>query len=157
MNIIELDGAAARDGLHVAGNIRSGDAAGAGGEGGRAFDAVHFQIARAGGGVYFRFGGDDDGVVNRDVVRMLAGAADANEIALLRNRWIRFEFVDEALAAFFGPGLHLNFAVDGDLAGRAGGDVCVSAAAGEFEVDGAVNGESFVEGAFGAGTGAASG
>ena len=88
---------------------------------------------------------------------MLAGAIDANQVALLRDGRIGLDFMQVTLAAFFGPGIGLDFAVNANLAWRTGGDVGVSAAAGEFQANGTIDRESLVEGAFGAGTRAASG
>ena len=139
LDIGEFDGAAAGDGLDIASDIGRGDAAGAGGEGGGTADAVDFEIARAGGGADIRVGRDDDGIVNGDVVEMLAGAIDANQVALLGDGRIGFDFMQEALAAFFGPGIDLDFTVNADFSGRAGGDVGVAAAAGEFQVNGPID------------------
>jgi hypothetical protein len=56
-----------------------------------------------------------------------------------------------ALAVLFRPSTHLDFTVDAHFSRKAGGDVGISAAAREFEVNGTIDFEGLVEGTFCAG------
>jgi hypothetical protein len=66
---------------------------------------------------------------------MFAHAADANKIALLRNRRILDHFIETAVTIMKKPRFSSKFGMDFNLAGRAGDDVRVSGAICEFNAN----------------------
>ena len=59
--------------------------------------------------------------------------------------------MDAFLAAFFGPRVHLDFAMYADFARRPGADVGITAAVGHVNADGTIDLEGFIKRAFGGG------
>src|SRR5579863_8023909 len=120
LNARDLHRAASRSRLDVAADARSVYVARTRCEVGRPLDSGHIDVARARAATERGVRGNRHDVVDRNVVQAHARCADANQIVVLRYRWIRLDAAELLACVVVRPSARVNLAANTDLARHPG-------------------------------------